>query len=180
MGRNILLSRGALRRNAYSPPLEKGSPLPIFVARRLGATAWAAAIAAVCFAPAAADEASVYTSAIGGSATAALHDALRTETDAQAVPIGQPEPPLSSPRLPQGLTYTLDASMARPLGDTGFNNSSALPGGFDVGAGYAFSNHFRLNAGYYTFQEYPLGFDTGTVPVYAQGLVNPVATQNLN
>ncbi len=161
-------------------PSRKGRPLPNFFDRWLPAAAFAVAVAAAVPAPAAADEASVWSSAIGASATTALRDALRTETDAQAVPVGQPEPPLSSPSLPQGLTYTLDASMARALGDTGFSNSSPLPGGFDAVVGYAFSKHVRLTAGYYTFQEYPLGFDTGTVPVYAQGLANPVATENLN
>ncbi len=140
----------------------------------------AAATALVPAVPAVADEAQAVGAAIGGSATTALRDALRGDTQAQAVPVGHPEAPLSSPSLPQGLTYTLDLSMAKAQGNTGFNNANALPGGFDAVVGYAFSKHFRLTGGYYTFQEYPLGFDTGTVPVYAQGLANPVATQDLH
>jgi len=128
---------------------------------------------------AAADEAQALSAAISGGATTALQAALQGELQAQAMPIGQPQPSLATPSLPQGLTYTLDVSMAKSFGNTGFP-TSGLPGGFDVVAGYAFSKHFRLTAGYYTFQEYPLGFDTGTVPVYAQGLANPVATENLN
>jgi hypothetical protein len=148
--------------------------------RWLVAAAFAVAVPCAFAGPAGADEAAVYGAVIGGSATAALRSALRSETQAQAVPIGTPEQPLSSPSLPQGLTYTADISMAKSLGNTGFNNANALPGGFDGVVGYSFGKHFRLQAGFYTFQEYPLGFDTGTVPVYAQGLVNPVATQDLH
>jgi hypothetical protein len=129
--------------------------------------------------PAVADELGVYSTSIVRSANTALQDALRSETQAQAHPIGQPEPPLSSPGLPTGLTYTLDVSSAKSFGNTGWNGNG-LPGGFDAVVGYGFNKHFRLQAGEYTFQEYPLGFDTGTVPVYVQGLANPVATQNLN
>ena len=152
----------------------------MFSNRRLCAVAFAVALAAAGAGPALADEANVYSTALVRSANIALQNALRTDTEAQAVPVGQPEQPLSSPSLPQGLTYTLDVSMARWLGNTGYDNTSALPGGFDAVAGYSFGKHFRLQAGYYSFQEYPLGFDTGTVPVYAQGLVNPVASQDLH
>jgi hypothetical protein len=37
----------------------------------------------------------------------------------------------------------------------------------------------RFQAGYYELQEYPLGFDSGTVPLYLQGLASPIAQENL-
>jgi hypothetical protein len=127
-----------------------------------------------------ADDIDVYSSSIVRPANTALHDALRAESEAQAEPIGGAHKPLSSPGLPTGLTYTLDISSARSFGTTGWNGGNGLPGGFDAIAGYGFNKNVRLQAGAYTFQEYPLGFDTGTVPVYVQGLANPVAAQNLN
>jgi len=129
--------------------------------------------------PAAADDAGVYGSAIVRPANTALQDALRAETEAQAEPIGVPHKPLATPGLPTGITYTADVSSAKSFGSTGFNGGNGLPGGFDAIGGYGFNKNLRLQAGYYTFQEYPLGFDTGVVPVYAQGLANPVATQDL-
>ncbi len=113
------------------------------------------------------------------SANTALQDALRSEHDAQAQPIGAEHAPLQSPGLPTGLTYTLDLSSAFALGNTGYTGNG-LPGGYDAVVGYGFNKHFRLQAGEYTFQEYPLGFNTGTVPVYVQGLANPVKYQDLS
>ena len=149
-----------------------------FSRRLLVAAAVALALPALG-APASADDAGVYGTAIVRTANTALQDALRAETQAQAEPIGEEHARLRSPGLPIGLTYTLDVSMAKSMGNTGYS-TNALPGGFDVVGGYGFSKNFRVQAGYYTFQEYPLGFDTGTVPVYAQGLANPVGSQNLN
>jgi hypothetical protein len=83
----------------------------------------------------------------------------------------------ATPGLPTGFTYTLDASVAWSQGNTGHGNG--LPGGIDAIAGYGFTPRLRLQAGYYTFQEYPLGFDTGTVPVFVQGLSAPIGTQSL-
>lgn len=111
-------------------------------------------------------------------ATDALRAVLQQPvTTAQARPIGEQERPLSRPGLPTGLTWTLDASVAKALGNTGFSNG--LPGGMDAVAGYGFNRNLRLQAGYYDFQEYPIGFDNGTVPVYVQGLAAPIGTQNL-
>jgi hypothetical protein len=97
---------------------------------------------------------------------------------AQALPVGSPKRPLSSPGLPTGLSYTLDASIAYPYGQTG--SKSELPGGIDAVVSYGFTKHNRLQAGYYEFQEYPFGFNTGTVPVYLQGLSSPVGLTNLS
>lgn len=96
---------------------------------------------------------------------------------AQAVPIGEPEKPLSAPGLPTGLNYTVDLSAAFPYGDTGGN--SRLPGGTDAVLGYGFNKQFRVQAGYYELQEYPIGFNTGVVPVNLQGFGPPVGVQNL-
>jgi hypothetical protein len=85
---------------------------------------------------------------------------------------------LSSPALPTGFTYTLDASIAFPYGHTG--SKSELPGGIDAVLSYGFSKYTRLQAGYYEFQEYPFGFNTGTVPVYLQGLSSPVGMADLS
>jgi hypothetical protein len=112
-------------------------------------------------------------SALVMPAGSALRDIM-----AQALPVGSPKRPLSSPGLPTGFAYTLDASIAYPYGQTG--SSSELPGGADAVLSYGFSKHTRLQAGYYEFQEYPFGFNTGIVPVYLQGLSSPVGVTNLN
>jgi hypothetical protein len=112
------------------------------------------------------------TSALVLPAGSALRDIM-----AQAVPVGSPKRPLSSPGLPTGFSYTLDASIAFPYGQTGSN--AGLPGGIDAVVGYGITKYHRLQAGYYQFQEYPYGFNTGTVPVYLQGLSAPVGTANL-
>lgn len=96
---------------------------------------------------------------------------------AQALPVGSPKRPLNSPGLPTGLTYTLDASSAFPYGQTG--SSAGLPGGIDAVLGYGINKYHRIQAGYYEFQEYPFSFNTGTVPVYLQGLSSPVGSANL-
>jgi hypothetical protein len=80
--------------------------------------------------------------------------------------------------LPTGFSYTLDASIAFPYGATG--TSAELPGGIDAIVGYGFTKYHRVQAGYYEFQEYPFSFNTGTVPVYLQGLSAPVGTADLS
>lgn len=97
---------------------------------------------------------------------------------AQAVPVGARQRPLTSPGLPTGLTYTLDASIAFPYGQNG--SKAELPGGIDAVLGYGINRYHRIAAGYYEFQEYPFGFNTGTVPVYLQGLSSPVGTADLS
>jgi hypothetical protein len=122
-----------------------------------------------------ADDASAraLNSALVMPAASALRDIM-----AQALPVGSPKRSLSSPGLPTGFAYTLDASIAFPYGQTG--SKSELPGGIDAVVSYGFNKHHRLQAGYYEFQEYPFGFNTGTVPVYLQGLSSPVGIANLN
>jgi hypothetical protein len=122
-----------------------------------------------------ADDASAraLNSALVMPAGSALRDIM-----AQALPVGSPKRPLRSPGLPTGFAYTLDASIAFPYGHTG--SKSELPGGIDAVLSYGFNTHTRLQAGYYEFQEYPFSFNTGTVPVYLQGLSSPVGLADLS
>lgn len=137
---------------------------------------WAGALAASACLPlrAVADEALArpLTTSIVAPANSTLRDIM-----AQAVPVGTPEKPIGSPGLPTGLTYTLDVSAAFPYGNTG--SDSHLAGGTDAVLGYGVNKHFRLQAGYYEFQEYPVAFNSGVVPVYVQGLGQPVGLQDL-
>jgi hypothetical protein len=98
---------------------------------------------------------------------------------AQARPIGEHEAPALDPALTKGFNYTLDVSSAWALGNTGHNNIN-MPGGMDAVLAYGFTKHLRLFAGYYQVQEFPLGFDTGIVPVYLQGIGPPISSQNLH
>lgn len=122
--------------------------------------------------------ADVFRTSVVNPANVGIKSALRgAGMQAQARPNGRIEAPLSAPGLPTGFTYTLDASIAKSLGNTGAR--SGLPGGMDAVIGYGFSKRFRAQASYYDFQEYPLGFDTGTVPTYVQGVSSPLAQTNL-
>jgi hypothetical protein len=83
-----------------------------------------------------------------------------------------PRPGIQHPSSP-GLHYTLDASSAFANGDTGFHRNS-LPGGIDGALFYGPDKYTRVQAGYYTLSEYPIGFDTGTVPSYVLNGAIPV------
>jgi hypothetical protein len=100
-----------------------------------------------------------------------LHDII-----AQSVPVGTPKKPVSSPGLPTGWNYTLDASSAVATGNV--HPYAALPGGFDAVLGYGFNKHIRAQVGYYEIQTYPTGFNSGTVPLDLQGL-GPIGTTSL-
>jgi hypothetical protein len=93
----------------------------------------------------------------------ALHDII-----AQSVPVGSPKKPVSSPGLPTGWNYTLDASSAVATGNVA--PIAGLPGGIDAVVGYGFSKNFRAQVGYYDIQTYPTGFNYGNVPLNLQGL----------
>jgi hypothetical protein len=147
--------------------------------RRSLVCAAAAALTAAMPLAAVADMNDVLSQSIVQSANNALKDALRArDTTAQARPIGEQERPLASPGLPTGLTYGVDWSMAKSEGNTGAR-TNALPGGMDGLLAYGFSPHLRIQAAYYDFQEYPLAFDTGTVPTYLQGISPPIGATNL-
>lgn len=144
---------------------------------KLSSALWACAFVALAShpLPALADDAMVR--ATNSSIIIPANAALRAII-AQGVPVGTPEKPISAPGLPTGFTYTLDASMAWSEGKTGAARN-ALPGGIDAVVGFGFNKHNRLQIGYYQVQEYPFGFNTGTVPVFLQGLGAPIGTQNL-
>ena len=86
--------------------------------------------------------------------------------------------PQRMPLWPAGLDYTVDLSMAWSFGNTGAP-SSGLPGGMDAILRYSFTPNDRLVIGYYDLQEYPVGFSSGIVPVYLQGVATPIATASL-
>ncbi|HEY0798958.1 MAG TPA: hypothetical protein VGD50_07395 [Candidatus Baltobacteraceae bacterium] len=150
----------------------------IVSALSFGATLWAGAAL-----PAQADtvDAQTFSGAVVGPANTALEHALGRDRIAQAAPVGEVERPLRKPGLPLGLSYTLDASIAVPFGNVSQNDAPnpRLPGGFDAVLGYGFTPNLRVQAGYYVVQEYPIGFSTGTVPLYLQGLSAPIGTAPL-
>ncbi len=114
--------------------------------------------------------------AMDAAASRARH--VAPATLGQAPPVQQPKP--NGPQgLPVGLTYTLDASMAVPFGNIGGFSGKWLPGGMDAVLGYGFSPFSRVSAYYYEIQHYPYGFNSGTVPLYLQGLGTPVGSVNL-
>lgn len=81
--------------------------------------------------------------------------------------------------LPTGLTYTADISAAVPFGNIG-NKTNWLPGGVDGIVGYGFDPTLRASLSYYELQHYPVGFNSGTVPLYIQGFAPPVGSVNLS
>jgi hypothetical protein len=101
----------------------------------------------------------------------AMHDIIM-----QSVPVGSPMKPVSSPGLPTGLNYTVDASSALATGNV--HPYAKLPGGFDAVVGYGFTKNFRAQVGFYEIQTFPTGFDSGTVPLNLQGL-GPIGTTTL-
>ena len=67
--------------------------------------------------------------------------------------------------LPTGFNYTLDFSIAYPYGDIG-RGKRWLPGGMDTVVSYGFNPKQRLVLNYYELQHYPVGFNTGTRPLF--------------
>ena len=124
--------------------------------------------------------ASLITSLASIPARADSIDAPGNLQVAQSIPIGELQAPISKPSLPRGLSYTLDTSIAYPLGNvTQGNQNARLPGGVDAVLGYGFGRHLRAQVGYYTLQEYPMGFSTAAAPVYLQGLSAPIGSTSL-
>ena len=159
--------------------------------RRLYSASWAvgagiAALAMCCALPRAAlaDGSSGLGSAVSG-ANAAIRNAMHADatpnptagTSSNAYP---KIPSGSAAGLPVGFTYTADLSAAYPMGDVGSYGKRWLPGGVDAVASYGFNSTFRVSASYYEVQHYPVGFDSGIVPLYIQGLAPPVGTVDLS
>lgn len=154
--------------------------------RFLGRTAPIALMGVLCTVlPAAADPGmgSVLGNQLVPSANSAIKAAIREQQQhdadvAQVPPVQQPAKAPAQTGLPTGWTYMADVSSAWSLGNTGASNK--LPGGFDAMLAYGFSPTLRAEAAYYEVQHYPLGFNNGVVPVYVQGVANPIGTQDLS
>ncbi|MGR4065883.1 MAG: hypothetical protein ACLQPV_10620 [Vulcanimicrobiaceae bacterium] len=101
-------------------------------------------------------------------------------TVAQAPPVSQTTVGGSKNKgLPVGFTYQADFSVAYPFGNLGSFGKQWLPGGMDLLAAWGFSPTTRVVASMYQIQHYPVGFNSGTVPVYLNGYQNPVGCADL-
>lgn len=94
-------------------------------------------------------------------------DGLPAGSIAQVPPISQqPIGGKAEAGLPTGFTYFADLSVAYPYGNIGKFGKKWLPGGGDVALAYGFNPQQRLVASYYELQHYPVGFNSGQVPLY--------------
>jgi hypothetical protein len=128
---------------------------------------------AIATAPALADPFGVFGSAVSGANTAiknvenAKPPASASQNVAQVPPVTQQ--PVGGPQavgLPVGWTYTLDASSAYPFGNIGTLGKRWLPGGVDGVVGFGVSPNLRVVLNYYEIQHYPVGFNSGQVPLF--------------
>jgi hypothetical protein len=132
-------------------------------------------------APAFADTSEALASGVVSGANAGIKNAMNrptTPTVAQVPPVSQ-QPVGGQVGLPTGFGYTADFSMAYPFGNIGKTGKTWLPGGVDVVGGYGFNPTTRVTASYYQLQHYPVGFNSGTVPIYLQGFASPLGTVDL-
>ena len=133
--------------------------------------------------PAKADTGEALATSVVQSANLAIKNSMNTTTVGQVPPVNQA--PVSGKQnigLPRGLTYQADVSAAYAYGDLGNarNNSKWLPGGFDGVIGYGFKNNVRVMADYYELQHYPQGFNSGTKPLYLQGVAAPIGAVDIS
>jgi hypothetical protein len=131
---------------------------------------WAALLvaSALVAAPAFADPLGDFGTAVQ-SANIALKHAMTPKPKGAVAQVPVPpvqQQPGAQAGLPTGLTYMADASIARPFGDVGTFGDKMLPGGVDGVLGYGFNPHMRLVAEYYELQHYPVGFNSGKVPLF--------------
>lgn len=131
-------------------------------------------------APAFADTSEALASGVVTGANAGIKNAMTrpAPTVAQVPPVAQ-QPVGGQVGLPTGFGYTADFSIAYPYGDIGKTGKKWLPGGMDLVAAYGFDPTTRVTASYYQLQHYPVGFNSGTVPLYLQGLASPLGTVDL-
>ncbi len=99
----------------------------------------------------------------GPAALQVIH--LPDGTVSQVPPVTQP-PVGPAVGLPTGFTYMLDGSVAYPFGNIGTYGKKWMQGGMDAVVGYGFTPRMRLVAQYYELQHYPVGFNSGQVPLY--------------
>jgi hypothetical protein len=148
--------------------------LEIDMVRTFLRTSAALALAAsLCGLPARADTTGPFGTAVDG-ANVAIKNAMKKTTVAQVPPVTQqPVGGAQSAGLPTGFTYTFDFSIAHSLGNTGDFGKKWLNGGVDAVAGYGFNPTTRLVANYYELQHYPVGFNSGQVPLYLPAAFPP-------
>ncbi|HVS45461.1 MAG TPA: hypothetical protein VMS32_02230 [Verrucomicrobiae bacterium] len=148
------------------------------VPRTTVATVFVAALGLGGLAPALADNGQALATTVVAGANAGIKSAMTRVpkgTVAQVPPVQQQ--PVGGPTaqgLPTGFTYTADVSSAYPYGDIGKTGKAWLPGGVDLVGGYGFNPTTRVVASYYELQHYPVGFNSGTVPLYLQGSATPL------
>lgn len=94
-------------------------------------------------------------------------DGLPAGSIAQVPPVKQqPIGGTEEVGLPTGFTYFADLSVAYPYGNIGQYGKKWLPGGGDISLAYGFNPQQRLVASYYDLQHYPVGFNSGQVPLF--------------
>ncbi len=148
---------------------------------RTGAALVALAVGFGAAAPAFADTSEALATGVVTGANAGIKNAMsrpQTGTVAQVPPVAQ-SPVGGAVGLPTGFGYTADFSMAYPFGNIGKTGKTWLPGGVDVVGAYGFNPSTRITASYYQLQHYPVGFNSGTVPLYLQGLASPLGNVDL-
>jgi hypothetical protein len=153
------------------------------LSRTTAAAALACAIGLGAVVPALADTGEALANSVVSGANTAIKNAMTKPpggTVAQVPPVTQqPVGGAAQVGLPTGFTYTADLSVAFPYGDIGTTGKRWLPGGVDLVAGYGFNPTTRLVANYYELQHYPVGFNSGMVPLYLQGFATPLANVDL-
>lgn len=127
--------------------------------------AFACAVSIVT-APAWADATGPFGAVVRGANTA-IKNARNSQSVAQVPPVTQqPVGGTAQTGLPTGFTYTFDFSVAHPYGNIGSFGNKWLQGGMDVTAAWGFSPKMRVAADYYELQHYPVGFNSGQVPLF--------------
>ncbi len=149
--------------------------------RSAAAVVLTAAVSLGVTAPAFADNGEALATGVVSGANTGIKNAMTAPakpTVAQVPPISQ-QPVGGAAGLPTGFGYTADFSMAYPYGNVGKTGKKWLPGGVDLVAGYGFNPTSRVTASFYQLQHYPVGFNSGTVPLYLQGFANPLGSVDL-
>jgi hypothetical protein len=149
----------------------------------------AAVVVAACPLVAAADGTpDVFQKSIVPSANDSIKSVMSQPKPQKQGPTVAQAPPVSQPRVGPKMelpgdrfTYMVDFSMATPYGDIGsYGKQGWLMGGMDALLGYKLNWSTKVVASMFQLQHWPYGFNTGTVPVYLAGFVNPVGCADLS